>query len=117
MRVTVPYAALRKVVERRRPPAPVQGLSDMRLNARQTASPEVKLLGLRAEQALETLDEYMDTACLAGLSPVRIVHGIGTGALKRVVWEYLQRHPHVARYRLGEDGEGGGGVTVVELRE
>jgi DNA mismatch repair protein MutS2 len=74
-------------------------------------------LGLRAEEALESLDEYMDTACLAGLSPLRIVHGIGTGALKRVVWEYLQRHSQVARYRLGEEGEGGSGVTVVELRE
>jgi DNA mismatch repair protein MutS2 len=117
MRFTVPFTALRKVVPRRKPVAAPPVISNLALAARQRASSELKLLGLRAEEALETLDEYMDTACLAGLSPLRIVHGVGTGALKRVVWEYLQRHPQVERYRMGEEGEGGGGVTVVELRE
>jgi DNA mismatch repair protein MutS2 len=113
MRMSVPFSALRKVVERRKPSVAPPAIANLALAARQKASSELKLLGLRAEEALETLDEYMDTACLAGLSPLRIVHGVGTGALKRVVWEYLQRHPQVARYRMGEEGEGGGGVTVV----
>jgi len=117
MRMTVPSAALKKVAAPRKPSAAPPPPDSLALSARRNASSELKLLGQRAEEALTSLDEYMDTACLAGLSPLRIVHGIGTGALKRVVWEYLQRHPQVARYRLGEEGEGGGGVTVVELRE
>jgi DNA mismatch repair protein MutS2 len=87
------------------------------MQMRQTLSPEVMLLGMRAEEAMEALDQYIDNACMAGISPVRVVHGKGTGALKKVVWDYLQGHAHVGSFRLGEDGEGGGGVTVVQLKE
>jgi DNA mismatch repair protein MutS2 len=87
------------------------------MQLRSTLSPEVQLLGLRAEEALEALDRYMSDACMAGISPLRVVHGKGTGALKKVVWDYLQGHPHVGSFRLGEEGEGGGGVTVVQLKE
>ncbi|HEU4752400.1 MAG TPA: Smr/MutS family protein, partial [Armatimonadota bacterium] len=62
-------------------------------------------------------DSYVDEACLAGLSPVRVVHGKGTGALKKVVWDYLRGHPHVSAFHHPGDEEGGSGVTVVELRE
>jgi DNA mismatch repair protein MutS2 len=116
MRMTVPYASLRRVVESR-PPEAASALTQRRLQMRQTISPEIMLLGMRAEQAMEALDQYMDNACMAGISPVRVVHGKGTGALKKVVWDYLQGHPHVGSFRLGEDGEGGGGVTVVQLKE
>ena len=92
-------------------------MTQRRMQIRQTLSPEVMLLGMRAEQALETLDQYMNDACMAGISPLRVVHGKGTGALKKVVWDYLQTHPHVGGFRLGEEGEGGGGVTVVQLKE
>jgi len=57
----------------------------------------------------------LDTASLAGLTRVEIVHGKGTGALRRAVREFLRGHPHVETYRAGEDGEGGEGVTVVTL--
>jgi DNA mismatch repair protein MutS2 len=103
--------------------APVRGAgggqpaADLRMRARAEISPEVRLMGLRAEEALTRLDDYMDDVCLAGLSPVRIVHGKGTGALKRVVWEYLQEHPNVAGFRHPKEEEGGSGVTLVELRE
>jgi DNA mismatch repair protein MutS2 len=116
MRMTVPYANLRRVVEARAP-APATALTQRRMQMRQSLSPEIMLLGMRAEQAMEALDTYMDNACMAGISPVRVVHGKGTGALKKVVWDYLQGHPHVGSFRLGEDGEGGGGVTVVQLKE
>jgi DNA mismatch repair protein MutS2 len=116
MRMTVPYANLRRVVETRQP-AMATALTQRRMQMRQTISPEVMLLGMRAEQAMEALDTYMDNACMAGISPVRVVHGKGTGALKKVVWDYLQGHPHVGSFRLGEEGEGGGGVTVVQLKE
>jgi DNA mismatch repair protein MutS2 len=116
MRMTVPYANLRRV-EERRPVEAASALSQRRMQMRQTLSPEVMLLGMRAEQALEALDQYLNDACMAGISPLRVVHGKGTGALKKVVWDYLQTHPHVGGFRLGEDGEGGGGVTVVQLKE
>jgi DNA mismatch repair protein MutS2 len=117
MRVTVPYANLRRVAETRPAESGSGPLAQRRMQMRQTLSPEVMLLGMRAEEALEALDQYMDNACMAGISPVRVVHGKGTGALKKVVWDYLQGHPHVGSFRLGEDGEGGGGVTVVQLKE
>jgi DNA mismatch repair protein MutS2 len=117
MRMTVPYANLRRVEERRPVAAAASMLTQRRMQIRQTLSPEIMLLGMRAEQALEALDQYMNDACMAGISPLRVVHGKGTGALKKVVWDYLQTHPHVGGFRLGEDGEGGGGVTVVQLKE
>jgi DNA mismatch repair protein MutS2 len=116
MRMSVPYANLRRVAETR----PVQGasvLTQRRMQLRSTLSSELMLLGMRAEEAMKALDEYVDQACMAGISPIRVVHGKGTGALKKVVWDYLQGHPHVASFRLGEEGEGGGGVTVVQLKE
>jgi DNA mismatch repair protein MutS2 len=91
--------------------------ADIRMKARAHISPEVQLLGLRADEALSRLDDYVDEACLAGLSPVRVVHGKGTGALRKVVWEFLRGHPHVSSFRHPPDEEGGSGVTVVELRE
>lgn len=125
MRMTVPLEDLQRILTpapARTGPAPaVQQAAareaDIRMRARANISPEVSLLGLRAEEALTRLDEYMDDACLAALSPVRIVHGKGTGALRRVVWEYLRDHPNVAAYRHPAEEDGGNGVTIAELRE
>jgi DNA mismatch repair protein MutS2 len=117
MRMTVPYANLRRVAESRPVESGTTALAQRRMQMRSTLSSEIMLLGMRAEQALTALDEYMNDACMAGISPLRIVHGKGTGALKKAVWDYLQTHPHVGGFRLGEDGEGGGGVTVVQLKE
>ncbi len=61
------------------------------------------------------LDKYMDDAYAAGIHQVRIIHGKGTGALRRVVWDFLHEHPAVASCRLGEESEGGDGATVVTL--
>jgi DNA mismatch repair protein MutS2 len=131
MRLTVPAASLRRILSPARgrigtppagPPGPVAPSLhapslDSRVKARMNISPELHLRGLRAEEALSRLDSYLDDACLAGLSPVRIVHGKGTGALKRAVWEHLQRHPQVAGYAHPGDDDGGSGVTLAELRE
>lgn len=73
------------------------------------------LRGLTVDEALDTLDRYLDGAVAAGLPSVRIIHGKGTGALRRAVQEYLRGHPHARTFRLGESGEGGDGVTIVEL--
>jgi DNA mismatch repair protein MutS2 len=76
---------------------------------------ELLLRRLTVEEALDRLDQYLYDAFMAGLSSVRIVHGKGTGKLRRAVHESLAKHPLVKSYRLGDYGEGDYGVTVVEL--
>jgi DNA mismatch repair protein MutS2 len=123
MRMTLPWESLQRIVTPRTagvvsaPSSRKAGSPDMAMLARAHISPEVNLRGMRVEEALTQLEEYVDDACLAGLSPFRIVHGKGTGALKKVVWEYLQNHPNISTYRHPAEEEGGSGVTIVELRE
>ena len=73
------------------------------------------LRAMRVEEAQPLLDKYMDDAAAAGIGQVRIIHGKGTGALRRFVWDFLSGHPSVDTYRLGEGSEGGEGATVVKL--
>jgi DNA mismatch repair protein MutS2 len=75
----------------------------------------LNLRGLTVDEALYRLEKYLDEACLAGLPRVHIIHGKGTGAVRQAVHRYLTDHPRVKNFRLGEHGEGGLGVTVVEL--
>ncbi|SFS72747.1 endonuclease MutS2 [Marininema halotolerans] len=77
---------------------------------------ELDLRGKMVEEAIPEIDKYLDDALMAGYPKVSLIHGKGTGALRTGVQKYLQRHPRVKEYRLGEQGEGGTGVTVVELR-
>lgn len=79
-------------------------------------SPELMLIGLRSNDALEQLDHYLDQAELVGIRQVRIVHGKGSGVLRKNVGEVLERDQRVRSHRLGEWDEGGSGVTIVELR-
>ncbi|EPY2295899.1 endonuclease MutS2 [Clostridium sporogenes] len=76
----------------------------------------VDLRGMDAEEAIYTVDKYLDEAYLGGLGEVTLVHGKGTGVLRKTIMDMLKGHPHVKRHRLGEYGEGGTGVTVVELK-
>jgi DNA mismatch repair protein MutS2 len=76
---------------------------------------ELLLRRLTVEEALDRLDQYLYDAFMSGLSSVRIVHGKGTGKLRRAVHDSLAKHPLVKSYRLGDYGEGDYGVTVVEL--
>ncbi len=78
---------------------------------------ELLLLGKRAEEIEDLLNRYLDDAALSGLDQVRIVHGAGTGVLRKVVRELLTHHPLARAFRPGETGEGGNGVTVVKIRE
>ena len=78
---------------------------------------EVHLRQLTVDEALLKLDQYLHDAFMAGLYQVRIIHGKGTGTLRRVVQERLAKHPLVKSYRPGDYGEGGDGVTIVQLAE
>ncbi len=88
---------------------------EMRRRAAERVSPTLDLHGERVEAALERLHAYLDDALLAGLDSVVIVHGIGTGALRRAVREALAEHPRVRAVRGGRRDEGGEGATVAEL--
>lgn len=76
---------------------------------------ELNLIGHRVDDALLELDKFLDNCAVGGLSEVRIIHGIGTGALMRGVREQLARSPHVESFRSGEGFEGGEGVSVVKI--
>lgn len=88
----------------------------MKMGKSLTVSPEINLIGRTSDEAVALLDKYLDDAYLVHLSPVRVVHGKGTGALRNAVHQYLKRQKHVKSYRLGAFGEGDAGVTIVEFK-
>jgi DNA mismatch repair protein MutS2 len=80
------------------------------------AADEIHLLGRTVEEALDLVDKYLDDVYLAGRSPVRIVHGVGSGRLKKAIALHLSRHPHVDTFAGAPADQGGAGVTVVTLK-
>ena len=78
---------------------------------------ELRLRHLTVDEALPKLDQYLHDVFMAGLIQVRVIHGKGTGTLRLVVRRELKKHPLVKSFRPGEYGEGGEGVTIVELAE
>ena len=76
---------------------------------------ELNLIGKTTDEAVDLADKFLDEAFLNGLSEVRIIHGHGTGALRKAVAEFLRDHPHVARFTSASPDKGGSGATVVEL--
>ncbi len=91
-------------------------VSSNRISKTQHISTEINLLGMTVDEALYTLDKYLDDAYLAHLPSVRIVHGKGTGALRNAVAAHLKKTKYIASYRLGEYGEGDAGVTIAEFK-
>lgn len=87
----------------------------LNLNLRQISS-SFDLRGMDSEEGIYAVDKYLDDAYMSGLGEVTIIHGKGTGILRNAISSMLKRHPHVKSYRLGAYGEGGDGVTVVELK-
>lgn len=81
-----------------------------------TISTELNVIGQNVNEAIFVIDKYLDDCSLAKVSPVRIVHGKGTGKLRQGIHNFLKNHPHVKSYRLGTFGEGEMGVTVVEIK-
>ncbi len=96
-------------------------LSSMKNNSsfslkRYSISNKLDLRGQRVEEALDELEAYLDKASLVNLSPVYIIHGHGTGALKSAVRNFIASSPYVAKYRVGEEAEGGDGVSVIDIK-
>ena len=92
------------------------GFTKTTLEKAGTISTELDLRGQYTADALQEIDKYLDDATLAGLARIRLIHGKGTGALRAAVQSFLKTHNRVKSYRMGEQSEGGMGVTVVELK-
>ena len=88
---------------------------ELNLNLKSVDS-RIDLRGMDSEEACYKVDKYLDEAYIANLGEVTIVHGKGTGVLRKAINDMLKRHPHVKSYRLGEYGEGGDGVTIAILK-
>lgn len=80
-----------------------------------TFSPELNVMGKTVDEAIMEIDKYLDDAVLSHMNKVTIIHGKGTGALRKGIHQYLKKHPLVKSFRAGEFGEGEYGVTIVEL--
>jgi DNA mismatch repair protein MutS2 len=90
--------------------------SDYRATVSYDFSPEIDLRGMNGEEAWLSVDKYLDEAIFHGIETVHLIHGKGTGALKAALWQFLKKDKRIRAYRLGQFGEGDGGVTVVTLK-
>jgi DNA mismatch repair protein MutS2 len=122
LKVTVPLADLARAEESPEPKKTRAGAGGRNTGGRsaavakaQTIATEVDLRGLMVEEALDRVDKYLDDAVLAGAPQVRIIHGKGTGALRKAITDQLRSDSRVSSYRLGLMGEGGDGVTIAKL--
>ena len=92
------------------------GAGKIRMSKASSISAEIMLIGKTVDEAIMTLDKYLDDAYLSHLSTVRVVHGKGTGALRNAVHQHLRRIKYVDSFHLGEFGEGDSGVTIVQFK-
>ena len=90
--------------------------SSYRMTVSRDFKDEIDLRGMTGDEAWSAVDKYFDEAAVAGFHTVRLIHGKGTGALKKALWQYLKADTRIATFRIGQFGEGDGGVTVVELK-
>ena len=113
MKINVKLKELRKVKETKQEKKIRK--REAKLNLKQVSS-SVDLRGMDSIEATMVADKYLDDAAIAGLGEVTLVHGKGTGVLRSAIADMLRKHPHVKKHRLGVYGEGGNGVTIVELK-
>ena len=85
--------------------------------AEQNGRSELNVIGQTTDEAVDAVDKFLDEAAMASLAQVRIIHGHGTGALRRAIAEMLKNHPHVARFIAAPQDQGGSGATLVELKQ
>jgi DNA mismatch repair protein MutS2 len=111
LRIEVAPARLRRA--RTRPKAAVS--APITVSAQRSEAAEVNLIGMRAPDALRRLEEFLDQAYLTNQSEVRVIHGVGSGALRRAVREYLSTSPYCTAFREAEPQAGGAGATIVQI--
>lgn len=118
MRTKVKLTDLEKIdeVEITAPGVKKSSTGKLRMEKSSSATTEINLLGMTVDEACMELEKFIDNAYMAHLPSVRIVHGKGTGALRKGVQQYLKRNKHIKTFRLGEYGEGDAGVTIAELK-
>ena len=92
--------------------------TEVRLSAPEGAArAELNVIGRTTDEAVDEADKFLDEAYLNSLQHVRIIHGHGTGALRKAISDFLRNHPHVARFSQAPQDQGGAGATLVELKQ
>ena len=87
------------------------------LHGRETSASDLNVIGCTVDEAISRAERFLDESLLSDQRVVRFIHGYGTGQLKRALTGFLQQHPLVARFATAPPEQGGGGVTVVELKD
>jgi DNA mismatch repair protein MutS2 len=109
LRVVAPAAAVNA--------QPARVRVNVDLQPREGSLTELNVIGTHADEAVSRVEKFLDEAMLSELKSVRIIHGYGTGQLRRAIGEFLRGHPYVANFAAAPENQGGGGVTVVEFKE
>jgi DNA mismatch repair protein MutS2 len=91
-------------------------ITEVHLKSADNGRSEINVIGQTTDEAVDAVDKFLDAASLSSLGQVRIVHGHGTGALRRAIAEILKDHPHVERFMPAPQDQGGSGATIVELK-
>ncbi|MBU3208315.1 endonuclease MutS2 [Clostridium algidicarnis] len=115
MKINLKLEDLRKINNNKNSKERRNSKKQVNLNLKSVGA-SVDLRGQDSEEACYNADKYLDEAYLGGLGLVSLIHGKGTGVLRKAINDMLKRHPHVRNFRLGEYGEGGDGVTMVQLK-
>ncbi len=117
LRLWVDADNLRKITvnnsKKHNKPRTVTGITS---RAERSVPGEIDIRGMASDEAIIELDKYIDNAVLSGITDIRIIHGKGTGVLRKAVQEHLKRHKSIKSYRLGVFGEGENGVTIAEIK-
>ncbi len=116
LKVTVELDQVQRVAAETAP-TPKTGLGQIYRSKAQEVAKELDLRGLTVDEATYQVEKYLDDAYLAGLEQVYLIHGKGTGALRKAIQDLLHSYPHTQSHRLGGYREGGSGVTVVQLKK
>ena len=115
MKMTLPFKSL-QVAQKEKKSIVTKSTRKIISSKSGSVKSEVDLRGMNLEEAILEVDKYLDDACVAGLETVTIIHGVGTGVLKKGLQDVLKKNKHVKSQRPGQYGEGGMGVTIVEIR-
>jgi DNA mismatch repair protein MutS2 len=116
LRMRVPESEVEEILPATGEAARVKNIQFNQGPTYETSYREINLIGRRAEEACDRVDKFLDTAALAQVDRVRIIHGHGMGILKKAIAGLLQHNPHVAKFYVAPPEEGGAGATIVELK-